>query len=47
MTIILGEDAELAEAENIAAAIEADFEDVEVEIHEGNQPVYPYILSVE
>ncbi|MDT1938979.1 DAK2 domain-containing protein [Carnobacterium divergens] len=47
VTIILGEDAELAEAENIAAAIEADFEDVEVEIHEGNQPVYPYILSVE
>ena len=47
VTIILGEDAELAEAENIAAAIESDFEDVEVEIHEGNQPVYPYILSVE
>ena len=35
------------EAKEVAETIEAEFEDVEVEIHEGNQPLYPYILSVE
>lgn len=47
VTIILGEDGDMNEAKEVAETIEAEFEDVEVEIHEGNQPVYPYILSVE
>ena len=27
--------------------IAEEFEDVEVEIHQGQQPVYPYLFSVE
>lgn len=47
ITILLGEDGDMNEAEEIAAEIERLYEDVEVEIHEGQQPVYPYLLSVE
>ena len=31
----------------IAQEIAEEFEDVEVEIHQGQQPVYPYLFSVE
>lgn len=47
VTILLGEGVPQEEAEEISSAIEAQFSDVEVEIHEGKQPVYPYLLSVE
>lgn len=47
VTILLGEDGDKDEADEIAAEIENLFEDVEVEVHDGQQPVYPYILSVE
>lgn len=47
VTILLGEDGDSNEAAEIAAEIEKLFEEVEVEIHDGQQPVYPYILSVE
>ena len=47
VTILLGEGVPQEEAEEIAAEIEAQFADLEVEIHEGKQPVYPYLLSVE
>ena len=47
LTIIYGEDAEGSEVEEITEAVEAKYPDVEVEVHEGNQPVYTYLLSVE
>lgn len=47
LTIIYGEDAEASEVEEITEAVEAKYPDVEVEVHEGNQPVYTYLLSVE
>ncbi|MDK1716774.1 DAK2 domain-containing protein [Dellaglioa algida] len=47
ITIIVGEDGSEAEAKEIEAAIYEIDEDLEVEIHEGNQPVYPYLISVE
>ena len=47
VTIILGDGVPKEEAEEIASEIEADYSDIEVEIHEGKQPVYPYFLSVE
>ncbi|WP_035053283.1 DAK2 domain-containing protein [Carnobacterium pleistocenium] len=47
VTILLGEDGDENEAAEIAAEIEKLFKEVEVEIHDGQQPVYPYILSVE
>nr|WP_239585123.1 DAK2 domain-containing protein [Enterococcus xiangfangensis] len=47
ITIIVGEEGTQAEAEKLSAAIEASYPDLEVEIHEGKQPVYPYLLSAE
>ncbi|MCA0174348.1 DAK2 domain-containing protein [Bacillus sp. RAR_GA_16] len=47
VTVIYGEDAEQEEAENLVAYIEEQFEDVEVELHEGKQPIYAYIMAVE
>ncbi|MGT2959357.1 hypothetical protein A9Q68_10240 [Streptococcus bovimastitidis] len=47
VTIFVGEDGDSALAEEIADYIEEKYEDVEVEIHQGNQPVYPYLMSVE
>ena len=37
----------LAAAQAVAEKLEEQFEDVEVEIHQGDQPVYPYLFSVE
>ncbi|TQR17433.1 DAK2 domain-containing protein [Psychrobacillus soli] len=47
VTVIYGEDVSEEEANDLAAFIEAQFEDVEVEVYNGKQPLYPYILSVE
>lgn len=45
-TLIYGDTATLEQAEEIAEYIE-DTSDAEVEIHEGNQPVYSFIIGVE
>ncbi|WP_282458393.1 DAK2 domain-containing protein [Ligilactobacillus aviarius] len=47
VTIIYGADADQAEAQAIADEIQSWDEDYEIEIHEGDQPVYPYLISVE
>ncbi len=47
VTIIYGEGVSEDEANNFAAFIEEQFEEVEVEVYNGKQPLYPYILSVE
>lgn len=47
VTIIYGEDGNKEEAEEIETAVSELDEDLEIEIHEGNQPVYPYLISVE
>ena len=47
LTIIYGEDVEEAEVEELVAYCEEQFEDVEVEIHDGKQPLYSFILAVE
>nr|WP_238990558.1 DAK2 domain-containing protein [Streptococcus uberis] len=47
VTIFVGEDGEVPLAEELADYLEEKYEDIEVEIHEGNQPVYPYLMSVE
>ena len=46
VTLIYGDTATLEQAEEIAKYIE-DTSDAEVEIHEGNQPVYSFIIGVE
>ncbi|MBF2567169.1 DAK2 domain-containing protein [Listeria welshimeri] len=47
VTIIFGEDADANKAEALAERVTEAYPDVEVEIHEGGQPVYPYIFAVE
>ena len=47
VTVIYGEDVSEEEANEFAAFIEAQYKDVEVEVYNGKQPLYPYILSVE
>ncbi|MEJ8736405.1 DAK2 domain-containing protein [Erysipelotrichaceae bacterium HCN-30851] len=46
VTLIYGEDIKEDEAQEIAAYIEDNY-DVEVEVHNGEQPVYSFILGVE
>lgn len=45
--IYLGEEGDKELAQAVAEKLEEQFEDVEVEIHQGDQPVYPYLFSVE
>ncbi|WP_110929378.1 DAK2 domain-containing protein [Bacillus massiliglaciei] len=47
LTIFYGEDAEESEVEELAAFCEAQFEELEVEIHNGRQPLYSFIFSIE
>jgi len=47
VTLIFGEDIEEKEAQEISDQIENNYEDIEVQIHNGGQPVYPYLISVE
>jgi DAK2 domain fusion protein YloV len=47
VTIIFGEEAKKAQADKLSKMITTEFPDVEVEIHEGNQPVYPFLFSAE
>lgn len=47
VTIYVGEDGSEELANELAQALAEKFEDVEVEIHQGGQPVYPYLFSVE
>ncbi|SDN26589.1 DAK2 domain-containing protein [Alkalicoccus daliensis] len=47
LTIIYGEDRTEDEAHKLSDYIESKFEDIEVEIHAGHQPLYSYIISVE
>lgn len=47
VTIIFGADSDENESNEIAAVIEAEYDFLEVEVQEGNQPVYSYLLSVE
>ena len=45
--IYVGEEGNKEQAQSIADKLEVAHEDIEVEIFQGGQPVYPYIFSVE
>lgn len=47
LTVIIGQDAEQAVTDNLINWIEEQNPDVEVEVHEGGQPIYQYFFSVE
>ena len=47
VTILYGEDGNEETAEAIKAAVEEVDDELDVQIYEGGQPVYPYLISVE
>ncbi|MFG6118200.1 DAK2 domain-containing protein [Thalassobacillus sp. B23F22_16] len=47
LTVLAGEEATQEEIEKLEAFMEEEFEDIEVEVHQGDQPIYSFIFSVE
>lgn len=47
LTILQGEDASDATTNVIVKYVKDTYEDMEIEVHDGSQPIYSYILSVE
>lgn len=47
VTILTGEDASEEQTEELTDWLEKQFPDVEVEVHDGGQPLYPYLFAVE
>ncbi|MBM7643629.1 DAK2 domain-containing protein [Streptococcus loxodontisalivarius] len=47
VSIYVGEEGSQELAESLAEYLEETYEDVEVDVHQGDQPVYPYLMSVE
>ncbi|MFK4300958.1 DAK2 domain fusion protein YloV [Paenibacillus sp. RC254] len=47
VTILTGSDAKQEDTELLVAWLEENYSDAEVEVHEGGQPIYPYLFSVE
>lgn len=47
LTILKGEDASEQNVAELKSYIEDKFEDVEIEVHDGNQPLYAFIFSIE
>ncbi|MFC7784410.1 MULTISPECIES: DAK2 domain-containing protein [unclassified Rossellomorea] len=47
LTILYGEDVTEEDVDSLKEYVEEHYEDVEVEVHNGKQPLYSYIFSVE
>jgi DAK2 domain fusion protein YloV len=47
VTVLVGSDAPASETQRIREHIEFTFPQVEVEFHDGGQPLYPYLVGVE
>ncbi|AKG73748.1 DAK2 domain-containing protein [Salinicoccus halodurans] len=47
VTILIGTEGSREEVDRIVDMIEAEYDEVEFEVHDGQQPVYSYLLSVE
>ncbi|WP_260507940.1 DAK2 domain-containing protein [Cytobacillus firmus] len=47
LTVLKGEDAAEEEVDALISYIEDKYEDVEVEVHDGKQPLYSFIFSIE
>jgi uncharacterized protein len=47
LTILKGEDATDADVNALTEFVEQQFEDVEIEVHDGKQPLYAFIFSIE
>ncbi|WP_162000187.1 DAK2 domain-containing protein [Companilactobacillus halodurans] len=47
ITILVGQDGDKKDAQKVADYLDDKYSDLETEIHQGDQPVYPYLVSVE
>ncbi|WP_025720112.1 DAK2 domain-containing protein [Paenibacillus sp. 1-18] len=47
VTILTGSDAKQEDTDQLVAWLQEHYSDAEVEVHEGGQPIYPYLFSVE
>ncbi|WP_334328958.1 DAK2 domain-containing protein [Companilactobacillus sp. HBUAS59699] len=47
ITILVGQDGNLEDAQKFADYLDDKYADLETEIHQGDQPVYPYMIAVE
>lgn len=47
ITILSGEEADEADTERLASWLAAEYPNAEIEVHEGGQPIYAYLFSVE
>ena len=47
LTVIEGSDAQTATTESITAYLSVDHPEIQVEIHRGGQPLYPYLFGIE
>jgi DAK2 domain fusion protein YloV len=47
ITVLQGEDASDSEIAQLVEFLEEKYEDIEVEVHKGNQPLYSFIFSIE
>lgn len=47
LTVLTGEGADKSTTDGLTAWIEQTYPDVELEVHEGGQPLYPYLFAVE
>ncbi len=47
VTLYIGQDGQQELVEKLTQALTDKYEEIEVEVHQGDQPVYPYLFSVE
>ena len=47
ITVIYGRDSNKKEAQELVEAVKEKHDDLEFEIHDGGQPVYNFLISVE
>ncbi|MED5393889.1 MAG: hypothetical protein VYA26_05485 [Actinomycetota bacterium] len=47
MTVIAGEDADEATTAAVVAWLATEHPGLDVEVHDGGQPLYPYYLGIE
>ncbi len=47
LTLLTGEEADAVVTEQLSAWIEEQYPDLELEVHDGGQPLYPYLFAVE
>jgi len=47
LTILRGEEVDQSEVDELVEFVEHTYKDIELEVYNGNQPIYSYILSVE